>query len=153
MDESQFVISEVDSFSHDLLETVRSLAQQEGRNYKDLSNDDLKEIIDSSSTYLYIAKEVVSDKIVGMVTLVLYRIPYVRKASMEDLVVDESYRGRGIGTMLIEKVLKEAGRKGAAYIDFTSRPRREGENSMYEKLGFQKRETNIYRHIFDYGEV
>ena len=69
------------------------------------------------------------------------------------VIVDESYRGRHIGTMLMERAISLAVEKGASYIDLTARPRRDASNKLYEVLGFQKRETNVYRKIIDYGEV
>jgi len=153
MEQQNFKINEVTIFSLAMAETIKHLAQQEGKNYRELSDNDLKEIIESPVTHLFIVEDSLSQKIVGMVTLLICRIPYVRKATMEDLVIDKFYRGRGLGTLLIGKVIKEAEEKGAAYLDFTSRPRRVDGNSMYEKLGFQKRKTNVYRHIFEYGEI
>ena len=150
MDE-KIEIKEVTEFSSDVADVIRTLAQQEGHNYKELTDDDFKEILSSPHTTLFVAE--VNGQIAGMITLVVTRIPYARKASLEDLVVNEEFRGRGLGTLLVERVIEEAKKKKASYIDFTSRPRREGSNALYEKLGFQKRETNVYRHILDYNEL
>lgn len=146
-------IYEVKEFSNDILESIRRLATIEGQNYKELTESDFREILSSSSISLYVAEDIELNIIVGMVTLVVYRIPYVRKASMEDLVVDESYRGRGVGTKLIKEVLTQAKNRGASYLDFTSRPRRTAGNNIYVKLGFKIRDTNVYRWIYDYREV
>lgn len=151
-DSTTIRIRELHEFSSQMLEAIQTLAQQIGKNYKQLTAEDFQDMLSSPNTTILIA-ESIEGQLIGMVTLVIYRIPYVRKAYLEDLVVDEASRGQGIGKMLIQHVMELAQKKGAAYLDFTSRPRREEENKFYEKLGFQKRETNVYRHIFDYGEV
>jgi ribosomal protein S18 acetylase RimI-like enzyme len=67
------------------------------------------------------------------------------KGWMEDLVVDEAYRGKGVATSLIEKTIALAKEKGVKSLDFTSQPHREAANRLYERLGFIKRDTNVYR--------
>jgi len=146
-------IKEVTTYSHDLAERIRELVHMIGKNHKELTDDDLREILASQTTTLFIAQDKKTNKIAGMATLIVYRIPYVRKAYFDDLVVDDAFRGLGIGSALIKKVIESAIEKKAAYIDFTSRPRREESNHLYEKFGFQKRNANVYRCIIDYGEV
>ena len=107
----------------------------------------------SPNHIIFIARETSTNKIAGMILLMLYRIPYVRKAYFEDLVIDEQFRGLGLGTQLMQKVLEFAKENGAAYLDCTSRPERGAGNNLYEKLGFQKRDTNVYRFIITYGKV
>ena len=153
MDTKDFVIEQVNEYSSEVAESVRNLAQQEGKNYKELTDADAEEMINNPHGFLFIARYVPTKKIVGMIFVHVYRIPYARKAYMDDLVVDSEFRGKGIGTMLMKKGADFAKEKGAAYADFTARPRREESNSLYEKLGFKKRDTNVYRLIFDYGEV
>jgi ribosomal protein S18 acetylase RimI-like enzyme len=148
--ERDVVIEQVTEFSPEIFEAIKRLATKIGANYKPLTKTDIAEIIASPNIALFIAKY--AEKIVGMVTLIVYRIPYVKKAYVDDLVVDETFRGMGIGRQLMEKVLSTATKKGAAYIDFTARPSRVS-NGLYEKLGFKKRDTNVYRYMLDYGEV
>ncbi|MEK7060924.1 MAG: GNAT family N-acetyltransferase, partial [Patescibacteria group bacterium] len=62
-----------------------------------------------------------------------------------DIVVDEEYRGKGIGTKLITAAINQARKEGVKHIDFTSRPQRVAANRLYQRLGFKKRETNVYR--------
>ena len=145
-------ITRLKEYSPDVAGEIRNLVQQEGKNYKELSEEDLKDILQSQNTHLLVARNQES-KIVGMITVLIFRIPYVKKSTIEDLVVDVNLRGQGIGSQLMEEAVKVAKENGAHYVDFTSRPRRDESNSLYEKLGFEKRETNVYRHIFDYGEV
>ncbi|MBI5044702.1 MAG: GNAT family N-acetyltransferase [Candidatus Levybacteria bacterium] len=147
------VIQELKTFTKEEADSIRKLAKMIGHNYKELTDADLWEIVDSQNTYLFIAREIESNSIVGMALLLVYRIPYVRKAYLDDLVVDEEHRGRGIGSQLLQKVVDTAREKKAAYLDFSSRPRREEGNNLYEKFGFVKRDANVYRQVIDYGEV
>src|SRR6185436_132613 len=128
-------IEHITSFSPELAQDIRRLAKFVGNNYKELTDEDVREMITSSVTTILVAKS--EGRIVGMITVVVYRIPYIRKAYLDDLVVDEAYRGQGIGTMLLEEAVTYAKEKGAAYVDFTARPRRAESNGLYEKMGFK----------------
>ena len=83
--------------------------------------------------------------IVGMLTLVTFRIPTQRCAWIEDVVVHERARGRGLGEMLIRAALRIAEQAGAETVNLTSSPEREAANRLYQRLGFLTRETNLYR--------
>ena len=148
-----FEIHEVTAFSPELAARMRELVTMIGHNAKELTDADVKEIIDSPSTTLFVALDKQTQYIAGMALLLVYRIPYVRKAYLDDLVVDEKFRGKGIGSLLLKKIVDTAKEKKAAYLDFSSRPRREESNGLYEKFGFEKRDSNVYRHLIDYGEV
>jgi ribosomal protein S18 acetylase RimI-like enzyme len=76
----------------------------------------------------------------------MYRLPTGLKAWIEDVVVDQRFRGRGIGADLSLAGLRRAEAEGAATVDLTSRPSREAANRLYQRLGFVQRETNVYRY-------
>jgi len=103
----------------------------------------LAEIVSSPSTTLFVAR--LDGTIVGTLTLAVFRIPTGVRAWIEDVVVDESARGHGAGEALNIAALEEARRRGCVTVDLTSRPSREAANRLYERLGFVRRETNIYR--------
>ena len=84
-------------------------------------------------------------KIIGTLTLVLYRIPTGLHALIEDVVVDEQARGGGVGEALAQEAIRLAREAGARAVGLTSRPGREAANRLYRRLGFEQRETNIYR--------
>jgi len=84
--------------------------------------------------------------IVGTLTLVVFRIPTGLRAWIEDVVVDESARGRGVGEALTMAAIGLAAGAGARTVDLTSRPTREAANRLYRRLGFELRETNVYRY-------
>jgi ribosomal protein S18 acetylase RimI-like enzyme len=86
------------------------------------------------------------DQIVGTLTLAMFRIPTGLRAWIEDVIVDEQSRGRGIGEALVRAALVRAREAGACTVDLTSRPSREAANRLYVRVGFTRRETNIYRY-------
>ena len=107
--------------------------------------EELQEIVASPTLRLLLARDQ-AQKIVGSLTLVLFRVPTGVRAWIEDVVVDEAARGQGIGTALTEEALQLAKTAGARTVDLTSRPEREAANRLYERLGFQRRGTNVYRY-------
>ena len=83
--------------------------------------------------------------IVGVATLAVFPIPTGRRAWIEDVIVDEASAGQGIGALLTNAMLDHARSLGCVSVDLTSRPSREAANHLYKKLGFEPRETNVYR--------
>jgi ribosomal protein S18 acetylase RimI-like enzyme len=84
-------------------------------------------------------------EIVGSATLVVFRIPDGVRARLESVVVDGARRGQGIGEALCREVIARARARGARKLDLTSTPAREAANRLYRRLGFQQRQTNVYR--------
>ncbi len=106
----------------------------------------LGEIVASPATVLLVARdEDAGGHIVGSLTLVLFRIPTGVRAWIEDVVVAEKARGRGVGEALGREALRRAVAAGARTVDLTSRPSREAANRLYRRIGFQLRDTNVYR--------
>ena len=83
--------------------------------------------------------------VLGCLVLVMYRLPSGLRARIEDVVVAEQCRGLGIGRALNEAALQRARTAGARSVDLTSSPRREAANQLYQSLGFEERDTNVYR--------
>jgi ribosomal protein S18 acetylase RimI-like enzyme len=103
----------------------------------------LAEMVASPATDVLVARD--GDEVLGALTLVVFRIPTGVRAWIEDVVVDEHARGRGVGDALNNFALDLARSKGAKTVDLTSRPSREAANRLYQRLGFVARETNVYR--------
>jgi ribosomal protein S18 acetylase RimI-like enzyme len=97
----------------------------------------------SASATVLVARE--ESRVVGTLTLVVYRTPSGIHAWIEDVVVDEDFRGRHIGETLCREAVSRARALGADAVDLTSRPSRVAANHLYRKIGFQERETNMYR--------
>jgi ribosomal protein S18 acetylase RimI-like enzyme len=84
-------------------------------------------------------------RIVGTLTLAVFPLLTGMRAWIEDVVVEPEARGRGVASALVEEALRRAERLGCRTVDLTSRPSRVEANRLYEKLGFERRETNVYR--------
>jgi len=84
--------------------------------------------------------------IVGVSTLAVFPIPTGQRAWVEDVIVDEASGGQGIGQQLTEAMLDRARELGCVTVDLTSRPSREAANRLYQRVGFERRETNVYRY-------
>lgn len=104
---------------------------------------DLEAIVNSGTTLLFMAEE--NNEILGTLTLVFTKIPTGDKLWIEDVVVDKSARGKGVGVKLMEFSIAYAKSKNMKTINLTSSPDRIAANTLYQKLGFIQRETNVYR--------
>jgi ribosomal protein S18 acetylase RimI-like enzyme len=83
-------------------------------------------------------------RIIGILTLVLYRVASGLKGRIEDVIVDESARGQGIGEALTREGMKRAAEAGVLMLELTSMPYRSAANRLYKKLGFVRKPTNVY---------
>lgn len=142
-------ISVATEVNDELLNAFDRLIPQLSRSNPAPDADTLRSIIDSEASTILLAHDDESDQIVGSMTLAMFRIPTGLRAWIEDVVVDESARGKGVGYTLNEAALERARHAGAATVDLTSRPSREAANRLYQRLGFVERETNVYRFSFD----
>lgn len=138
-------VVEADHVSPDLVAAFTRLVNQVSRTSPPPTYDDLTEMVDAPGTHLLLALDD-SDHIAGTLTVVVFRIPTGVRAWIEDVVVDEGARRQGIGEKLTRHALGLATAAGARTVDLTSRPGREAANAMYRKLGFQLRETNVWRY-------
>jgi ribosomal protein S18 acetylase RimI-like enzyme len=130
--------------SEELVAAFRRLLPQLSSSASPPNADELAAIVQSQAATILIARD--GERIVGTLTLAVFRIPTGVRAWIEDVVVDESARGSGVGEALTRESIRLAREAGARTIDLTSRPGREVANRMYEKVGFRRRETNVYRY-------
>ncbi len=105
---------------------------------------ELRSIVESEASKLLLAVDD-DGTILGSLTLVLFRIPTGVRAWIEDVVTDEVSRGKGVAEILCREALNRACAAGARTVDLTSRPSREAANRLYRRLGFEQRDTNVYR--------
>ena len=106
----------------------------------------LDEVVRSPCTTVLVARDPARDhQIVGTLTLVVFRLASGGRAWIEDVVVDATSRGRGAGESLTREAMRRAAERGARTVELTSRPSREAANRLYQRLGFMKRDTNVYR--------
>ena len=133
----------------ELLDALTRLIPQLKISSPRLTRDDVAALVSSDSVTLLTARADASARIVGMLTLIVYRVPTGVRARIEDVVVDESARGRGVAVELVQRALEIAREKGADGVALTSNPRREAANKLYQKVGFNKWETNVYFYKFE----
>jgi len=136
-------ILEVNEYADGTLAALNDLLPQLSTSAKPLKEIDLQNIIVNSSVHLLLAQE--NTECFGTLTLVVFPIITGTRAWIEDVVVSENARGRGVGKLLTEKAILLAAEHGAKTVDLTSRPSREAANKLYKSAGFQQRETNVYR--------
>ncbi|MGA2295701.1 MAG: GNAT family N-acetyltransferase [Acidimicrobiales bacterium] len=129
--------------SDGLLEGLNHLLPQLSSTAPPLTMNDVEALVSSPALTFFVAMQ--EGIMVGTLTLVIFPIPTGLRAWIEDVVVDESARGLGVGAALTNAATDEAQRRGVRSVDLTSRPSREAANALYQKLGFVVRDTNVYR--------
>lgn len=137
-------IIEATEVTDELVEAFERLIPQLSSSNPPPSREHLAQIVSSEASILLLAEE--DGKILGSLTLVVFAIPTAIRAWIEDVVVDDAARGRGVGKALNNEALSLARRAGATTVDLTSRPSREAANRLYQRLGFEQRGTNVYRY-------
>ena len=139
-------IIEVTEVDDDLVEAWQTLMPQLSSSSPPPTKEYLQAVASSEASTMLLARE--NGKIYGSMTLVIFNIPTGIRAWIEDVVVDEASRGKGVGRQLNEAALEIARKAGVTTVDLTSRPSREAANRLYQRLGFVQRETNVYRFKF-----
>jgi ribosomal protein S18 acetylase RimI-like enzyme len=128
----------------DLVEAFQRLTPQLSRSNAAPGREQLAEIVTSPATDQFVAFDD-AGTIVGVATLAVFRIPTGLRAWIEDVIADPAAAGQGVGTALTKAMLDRARSLGCVTVDLTSRPSREAANHIYKKVGFELRETNVYR--------
>jgi ribosomal protein S18 acetylase RimI-like enzyme len=127
----------------EIVQAFGRLIPQLSRSAAPLDATGLRELVEWPGNRVLIAR--IGGEIVGALTLVMFPIPTGLRAWVEDVVVDESARGRGVGAALTTEAVRLARADGARTVDLTSRPSREAANRLYERLGFELRDSKVYR--------
>ena len=135
-------IGQVGIITPDLVKSIAVLVRQVA-SAQAPTQDELEQIVSTPGAVLLAALQ--SGSVVGMLTLVLFRVPSGMRGIIEDVVVDEAHRRQGIAEALTREALARARAAGVRTVDLTSRPSREAANRLYVKLGFHRRESNVYR--------
>ena len=133
--------------AHDLTAALQVLVPQLSRSNPAPPLDAVRAMLDHEAITQFVARD--DGAIVGVSTLAVFPIPTARRAWVEDVIVESSRNGEGIGRQLIDAMVARAGELGCATVDLTSRPSREAANRLYQRAGFVLRETNVYRFTFD----
>jgi ribosomal protein S18 acetylase RimI-like enzyme len=138
-------VEEAKEVTSELVEAFGRLVPQMSRSAPPPGAPELSEMVAAPGTHLLVARMESTGQIVGTLTLVVFRIPTGIRAWIEDVVVDARARGNGVGEALSKQALALAADAGARTVDLTSRPSREAANRLYRRLGFEPRDTNVYR--------
>jgi ribosomal protein S18 acetylase RimI-like enzyme len=131
------------SVDDELCAAVTALVPQLSSSSPTPSRADLERIVTDPATTLFVARD--RGRIVGMLTLAVFRIPTGVRAWIEDVVVDDAARGGGVAGALVQAALDLSSRLGARTVDLTSRPHREAAHRLYLRMGFEVRRTSVYR--------
>ena len=140
-------IHEVTEVDDELVEAFARLIPQLSSSNAPPGAEALEAIVSSEASTILVARDD-EGRIRGSMTLAMFRIPTGLRAWIEDVVVDGDARGMGIGQLINERALEIAREAGATTVELTSRPSREAANRLYLRMGFEIRETNVYRFKF-----
>jgi ribosomal protein S18 acetylase RimI-like enzyme len=133
----------------ELMDAIGCLVPQLKLKYSLPAREEIEALVGSKASILLVARYPDEySPIIGFLTLVIYRVPTGIRARIEDVVVDEAMRGKGIGEALVRRGLNMALDAGADGVALTSNPKREAANKLYQKLGFKRWKTNLYFYEF-----
>lgn len=125
------------------LEEINALIPQLSSSAKPVTYARLLEMVKNEHAITLVAKD--SQKIIGMGMVVIYNVPTEKRAWLEEIIVDEAYRGQGLGERISQELIEIGKRERVNRIYLSSNPQREAANKLYIKLGFEKKETNVYK--------
>jgi len=135
------VLSEI---TDEVVDALNALLPQLSTTARPLDAAALRAIVAAPASTVLIARA--DGRIIGSLTLATFPIPTGIRAWIEDVVVDEAARGQRVGTRLIDEAIRLAREAGARTVDLTSRPSRVSAGVLYERIGFEQRETRFYRY-------
>jgi ribosomal protein S18 acetylase RimI-like enzyme len=124
--------------------TIRPWQEQDNRVVQSLLrhlSEDAEVTASNASTYVAEREGVV----VGMVTLCIYTTLTGTKAYLDHLVVAPEARRQGIGRALMKYAIGRARHANASRVDLTARDTKQAAHALYRSLGFEPRETSLFR--------
>ena len=143
----QIEIKEIVGFDVKVVDTVNFLVNQLVSSPIVFTEPALKQMLSSASSQLFLIY--VDGQAAGMLTLGHYTSPTGVKYWVEDVVVDLAFRGRSLGRQLIDFAIDYVKHQGKATLMLTSKPARVAANKLYQSVGFQSKQTNVYKMEFD----
>jgi ribosomal protein S18 acetylase RimI-like enzyme len=133
----------------ELVEAFARLIPQLTHNHRAPERADLEALVGTSTNVLLVARlPDSSGRIVGSGSVTTYSVPTGLRAIIEDVVVESSARGQGVGEAVMRGLLDAARDMGAAGVSLTSNPGRAAANRLYTRMGFAPRQTNCYYYRF-----
>lgn len=138
-----FQLKEVSGVTDENVKTVQGLLNQLTSSPISFTKEKLQTIIDNKDSHLYFFQK--GEQVYGMITTGSYEAPTGRKTWIEDVVVDEKFRGAGLGRKMLQEMLDKLSLEENTTLMLTSNPKRIAANALYKSLGFTPKETNVYK--------
>lgn len=126
-----------------LISPINALLRQLSSRDIALTESSLRHIVEDGACHLFIIY--CGQEIAGMLTLGIYSSPTGRKAWIEDVVVDQKHRGKGLGRQLVQHAINYTRKLAPITLMLTSNPARTEANALYRSEGFEQRCTNVYK--------
>lgn len=141
-------IQEVTEYSVSVQQGITALLHQLTTSPVAFDETAFRTLLSDAGSHLFVLHQ--DEQLAGMLTVGVYYSPTGSKAWIEDVVVDDSFRGQGYGRLLVQHAIRFAQAQGVQQLMLTSNPRRVAANKLYQSLGFERKETNMYRMKFSY---
>ena len=139
-------IVEIESYSAEYHEAMQRFLDQLTTNPMKLTETMFRQLIESANSHLFFLMK--GEEIAGMLTVGIYFSPTGGKAWIEDVVVDQAFRGQGLSKLLVAHAIEFTRSQGIPSLMLTSNPKRIAANKLYQGMGFGRKETNVYRMKF-----
>ena len=139
-------IIEIQSYSPEYHEAIQRFLDQLTTNPMTLTEEMFRQLLASPNSHLFFLMK--DEQIAGMLTVGIYHSPTGGKAWIEDVVVDEAFRGQGLSKLLVAHAIEFTKSQGIPSLMLTSNPKRIAANKLYQGMGFERKETNVYRMKF-----
>lgn len=136
-------IIEANTYSTEYHEAMQRFLNQLTTKPMTLTENACRELFASPNSHLFFILK--DNRIAGMLTVGIYYSPTGGKAWIEDVVIDESFRGQGLSKMLVAHAIDFVKSKQIPLLMLTSNPKRIAANKLYQAMGFERKETNVYR--------
>ena len=139
-------IIEIKTYSPEYHEAMQRFLNQLTTSPMVLTENMFHQLLASENSHLFFIMK--DEQIVGMLTVGIYYSPTGGKAWIEDVVVDETFRGQGISKQLVAHAIEFVKSQQIPLLMLTSNPKRIAANKLYQAMGFERKETNVYRMKF-----
>ena len=139
-------IIEVNTYSLEYQEAMQRFLDQLTSHPMTLTEPMFRQLLESANSHLFFLMK--DEQIAGMLTVGIYHSPTGGKAWIEDVVVDETFRGQGLSKLLVAHAIEFVKSKQIPLLMLTSNPKRIAANKLYQAMGFERKETNVYRMKF-----
>ena len=139
-------IIEIQTYSKEYYEAMQRFLDQLTSSPMTLTETMFRQLLESENSHLFFLMK--DGQVAGMLTVGIYYSPTGGKAWIEDVVIDESFRGQGLSKLLVAHAIEFTKAKQVPSLMLTSNPKRVAANKLYQSMGFGRKETNVYRMKF-----